>query len=281
MNSPKPDWLRVSLPSGQEYFEVAKLLKRGNLHTVCQEANCPNIAECFGRRTATFMILGDTCTRSCGYCNVRHGRPRAVDSEEPKRVARAVRELGLRYAVVTSVTRDDLDDGGAGVFAETIREIRIHDPECRIEVLIPDLGGDGRALQKVTDAKPDIINHNIEVVERLFPAARPQGDYQRSLNLLKEAKKCSVTKSGFMLGLGETGEEVVKTMEDLCSVTNILTIGQYLQPTRDHLPVVRYYTPKEFDEFKEIGEGMGFRHVESGPLVRSSYHAREYGIQTS
>jgi lipoic acid synthetase len=225
------------------------------------------------------MILGDTCTRSCGYCDVKHGTPQKADVREGERIARAVKELGLHYVVITSVTRDDLRDGGAAMFAKAVYEIRVVDPDCAIEVLVPDFNGNLRALRNVLNAHPTILNHNIETVERLFPAARPQGDYRRSLNLLKEAKKCSVTKSGFMVGLGETREEILKTMRDLCSVTDILTIGQYLQPTKDHMPVVRYYTPEEFKEFKEIGLAMGFKHVESGPLVRSSYHAREYGIQ--
>jgi len=278
MNSPKPDWLKVQMPSGQAYLELVKLLKQANLHTVCQEANCPNIAECFGKKTATFMILGDTCTRSCRYCNVAHGQPKAVDVREGERIARAVKNLGLRYVVITSVTRDDLKDGGAAMFAKTIYEIRVVDPDCVIEVLVPDFKGDTRALQNVLKAHPSVFNHNIETVERLFPEARPQGDYKRSLKLLKSAKKCSVTKSGFMVGLGETKEEIIKTMHDLCSVTDMLTIGQYLQPTKDHLPVAKYYTPDEFKEFKEIGEKMGFKHVESGPLVRSSYHAGDYGV---
>lgn len=275
MSSPKPDWLRVGMPSGEGYSELVGLLRRNGLHTVCQEANCTNIAECFDKRTATFMILGDTCVRACRYCNVAHGAPKPVDPNEGKRVARAVKELGLRHVVVTSVTRDDLDDGGAGMFAATIREIRLASPGCRIEVLIPDFGGDKDALQKVLDARSDVIGHNMEVVRRLFPMARAAGDYRRSLDLLKGCSGCTV-KSGFMVGLGETREEVFETMEDLCSVTDILTIGQYLQPTKLHLPVARYYTPEEFKEFKECGERMGFKHVESGPLVRSSYHASEY-----
>jgi len=267
------------MPSGPGYLELVKLLKQASLHTVCQEANCPNIAECFGKKTATFMILGDTCTRSCKYCNVSHGVPKAVDLREGARIARAVKSLGLRYVVITSVTRDDLKDGGAAVFAKTIYEIRVVDPDCMIEALVPDFKGDERALQHVLNAHPSVLNHNIETVERLFPVARPQGDYKRSLNLLKAAKKCSVTKSGFMVGLGETKEEVIKTMQDLCNAADILTIGQYLQPTTEHLPVVKYYTPGEFRELKGIGEKMGFKHVESGPLVRSSYHAGDYSVE--
>jgi lipoic acid synthetase len=278
MNSPKPDWLRVELPSGANYFELVNLLKKNSLHTVCQEAYCPNIGECFSKKTATFMILGNVCTRDCAYCSVKHGVPSGLDEGEPERIARAVGELGLHYVVITSVTRDDLCDGGASVFAGTIQAIREAHPDCKIEVLIPDFRGDKRALQKVLDARPDVLNHNIEVVKRLFPIARTQGSYERSLNLLKSAKKCSVTKSGFMVGLGETKDEVIETMQDLCSVTDILTIGQYLQPSREHMDVIKYYTPGEFKEFKEIGLKMGFNHVEAGPLVRSSYHAQDYGI---
>lgn len=282
MSSPKrkPEWLRVELPSGRGYFELVDLLKRHGLHTVCQEAGCPNIADCFSRRTATFMILGDMCTRDCKYCGVKHGRPVSADGQEPERVADAVEKLGLKYAVVTSVTRDDLDDGGASVFARTIEAIRERVPGCRVEVLIPDFRGDEEALRTVLDARPDVLNHNVEVVRRLFPEARPQGDYERSLNLLKRARGC-VTKSGFMVGLGETGEEVKGAMGDLCGVADILTIGQYLRPSLNHLPVERYYAPEEFEGFKELGLEMGFRHVESGPLVRSSYHAQEYGVQTA
>lgn len=277
MSSPKPKWLSVKLPSGDEYFGLRKLIKQNQLHTVCQEANCPNIAECYGNRTATFMILGDVCTRNCKYCNVVHGEPSALDLGEPARVARAVSELGLHYIVVTSVTRDDLDDGGASVFARTIEAIREVNPDCSVEVLIPDFDGDEEALQTVLDARPDVLNHNIEVVKRLFKEVRPHGDYETSLNLLKRAKG-TVTKSGFMVGLGESKEEVLETMKDLCSVTDVLTIGQYLQPTSAHYPVVKYYKPSEFDEFKEIGLEMGLKHVEAGPLVRSSYHAKNYGV---
>lgn len=266
------------MPSGQEYFDLARLIKKNNLHTVCQEANCPNIAECFGKKTATFMVLGSVCTRGCKYCNVSKGNPGAVDPGEPKKVAEAVKKLGLSYAVITSVTRDDLKDGGAFAFAETIGEIRKKSPGCRVEVLIPDFAGNKKALDVVLGAKPDVLNHNIEVVKRLFQTARPQGDYERSLNMLRDAKKCSVTKSGFMVGLGETKEEINETMRDLCEIADILTIGQYLQPTKEHIPVAKYYTPDEFKGFKELAMKMGFRHVESGPLVRSSYHAGEYGI---
>lgn len=279
MNSPKPEWLKVNLPSGEGYFSLVKLLKQNNLHTVCQEANCPNIAECFSKKTATFMILGDKCTRNCKYCDVERGVPSEPDLGEPKRVAKAVKKLELHYIVITSVTRDDLEDGGAGIFAETIKEIKKEDSNCIIEVLIPDFKGDEKALRKVIEANPHIINHNIEVVKRVFPEARPQGDYQRSLDLLKRVKSSGVkTKSGLMVGLGESKEEIFETLKDLCSVTDILTIGQYLQPSKEHLTVVKYYTPEEFKDFKEKGEQMGFEHVESGPLVRSSYHAKEYGV---
>ncbi len=273
----KPEWLKVRLPSGDGYFSMVRMLKENGLHTVCQEAHCPNIAECFGRKTATFMILGDTCTRNCAYCDVKHGRPDAPDTEEPSRIARAVKELGLRYVVITSVARDDLEDGGASMFARTIEGIRELNPDCKTEVLIPDFQGDEKALQKVLDARPDMLNHNIEVVRRLFPMMRAHGDYDRSLGVLEKAKECSVTKSGFMVGLGETKQEIIDTMEDLCSVTDILTIGQYLRPSEEHARVFRYYTPGEFEELKQAGLDMGFRHVESGPLVRSSYHAGDYG----
>ena len=267
----------IRLPSGEGYFNLVRLLRENNLHTVCQEANCPNIAECFGKRTATFMILGDTCTRNCAYCGVKHGRPSDVDSGEPSRIARAVWELGLRYVVITSVTRDDLEDGGASMFARTIGEIRRLNPGCKVEVLIPDFQGNEKALEKVLQARPDVLNHNIEVVKRLFPLMRAQGDYKRSLEVLKKARGCSITKSGFMVGLGETKEEIISTMEDLCGLADILTIGQYLRPSEGHARVFRYYTPDEFEELKQAGLEMGFRHVEAGPLVRSSYHAEDYG----
>ena len=273
----KPGWLKTRLPGGENFRKISGVLRSSGLHTVCEEARCPNLGGCWKAGTATFMILGDVCTRSCGYCNVSTGIPKAPDPGEPLNVARAVKEMGLRYAVVTSVTRDDLEDGGASIFVQTINEIRKMNPGCRIEVLIPDLAS--ISLESVMRAKPDVLNHNIEVVKRLFRTARPKGGYERSLELLQTAKiidPAMVTKSGMMVGLGETREEVIETMEDLrkCGC-DMLTIGQYLQPTRKHMRVKRYYHPDEFREFKELGESMGFRHVESGPLVRSSYMAGE------
>ena len=273
----KPDWLKVRLPGGENYSKIFGMLRSSKLHTVCEEARCPNLGECWKAGTATFMILGNVCTRSCGYCNVKTGIPGGLDSDEPRKVAEAVKEMGLRYAVVTSVTRDDLEDGGAGIFAETVRQIRKVNPDCKVEVLIPDFGGE--ALEKVVRAKPDVLNHNIEVVRRLFPAARPRGNYDRSLNLLETVKRIDpniLTKSGLIIGLGETGKEILETMRDLRGVKcDLLTIGQYLQPTRKHLPVKKYYHPREFRKFKGKGESMGFKHVESGPLVRSSYMAEK------
>ncbi len=266
------------MPSGEEYFRICRIIKENRLHTVCQEANCPNIGECFGMGRATFMILGDTCTRNCRYCDVKHGKPKGLDAEEPKRVAKAVGLMGLRYVVITSVSRDDLEDGGASIFAETIREIRGETPDCSIEVLIPDFGGRRRSLKTVLKEKPDVLNHNIETVRRLFPKVRPGGKYDRSIRILREAKKEVTTKSGFMVGMGETWEEIIETMRDLRGVADILTIGQYLQPSEKHLPVERYYHPSEFEKMKEIGYGMNFKHIESGPLVRSSYHAGDYGV---
>jgi len=274
----KPSWLKVRLPGGEKYSAIRGMMRGSHLHTVCEEAKCPNLGECWKSGTATFMILGDTCTRACGYCNVRSGVPGKVDDDEPKKVARAVRKMGLKYAVVTSVTRDDLPDGGAGIFAETIREIRKTNPRCRIEVLIPYL--EGKALRKVLDAGPGVLSHNIEVVRRLFPQARPKGDYEKSLRLLENVKLSRpniLTKSGFMLGLGETEREIAETMKDLRKAKcDLLTIGQYLQPARRHLPVRKYYHPDEFRKLRKAGEKMGFLHVEAGPLVRSSYMAERY-----
>ena len=358
-----PDWLKVKIPSGKEYHRIKSLLASSRLHTICEEAKCPNIAECFSRGTATFLILGDVCTRNCTYCNVKtclrapasrvrdadrgmhrqKGAPLEVDLNEPRpsqtgrgepeRVARLVKKLNLNYVVITSVTRDDLPDGGADIFAQTIQEIKGLSPKTKIEVLIPDFKGNLDSLKKVIDAKPRVLAHNLETVERLFPAVRPQGDYSRSLNLLKEAKEMSpalstfgvslsgrkggvnpniftpleiksrlvksngnaslkrflshttslrdksptgFTKSGIMVGMGEAKEEIIEAMEDLRKAScDIFTIGQYLQPSLNHLPSSKYYTPEEFRKFKEIGEEMGFLHIESGPLVRSSYHAAE------
>ena len=268
----------MRLPFGEGYNEVKQVVQSHRLHTVCEEARCPNIGECWGRRTATFMILGDICTRSCGFCAVKTGRPQFLDIDEPRRVAEAVLKMGLKHAVITSVNRDELPDGGASIFAETIRQIRLQVPYCRVEVLIPDFKGDLDALQKVIDAQPDILNHNTETVPRLYRPVRPQGKYEWSLKVLGTAKeKGMVTKSGLMLGIGETIEEVLEVMGDLRAIgLDILTLGQYLQPTKDHLPVDRFVHPDEFAMLKREGLIMGFRHVESGPLVRSSYHADEH-----
>ena len=273
----RPEWLKVRLPSGPGYGQVKSIVENHGLHTVCEEARCPNVAECWGRGTATFMILGDVCTRSCGFCAVKTGRPGFLDLNEPARVARAVEKMALKHAVITSVNRDELEDGGAGIFAETIRQIRQRVPGCRVEVLIPDFKGDVSALRIVVAAQPDILNHNTETVPRLYRTVRPQGRYDWTLRILLAAKEEGmVTKSGLMLGIGETTEEVIEVMEDLRAVgVDILTLGQYLQPTRRHLPVDRFVHPDEFAFLKDKGLAMGFRHVESGPLVRSSYHAEE------
>ena len=274
-----PDWLKVRVGGGETYVEMKNLLRTAKLHTICEEAKCPNIAECFGCGTAVFLILGDVCTRGCAYCNVNHGKPLPLNKNEPKDIADSVKTLGLKYVVITSVTRDDLPDGGASVFSKTLTEIRQMNGGCKIEVLIPDFKGQQAALQKVVDAAPDVINHNIEVVEDLFPMIRPEGDYQRSLSVLKTIKtinKTMKTKSGFMLGFGESKDQILATMKDLrASGVDFLTIGQYLQPTKKHMLVRKYYTPDEFEEFKAIALDMGFLHVESGPLVRSSYHAEK------
>ncbi|ENO11782.1 lipoate synthase [Thermoplasmatales archaeon SCGC AB-539-C06] len=255
------------------------MLRDAKLHTICEEARCPNIAECFGRGTAVFLILGDICTRNCKYCNVKHGVPLSLNSNEPKDVAESVKELGLKYAVITSVTRDDLEDGGASVFYDTVKEIKKLSNSCKIEVLIPDFRESEEALKKVVDSKPNVVNHNIEVAEELFPEIRPKGNYRSSLEVLKNIKKIDKnvrSKSGFMVGLGENKDQIVKTMQDLRgSDVDFLTIGQYLQPTRNHAEIKTYYTPKEFDEFKKTAMELGFKHVESGPLVRSSYRAEE------
>jgi lipoic acid synthetase len=273
----RPPWIKVKAPSGAGYQEVYDLVRDQHLHTVCQEALCPNISECWGRKTATFMILGDTCTRSCGFCNVKTGRPSAIDWAEPRRVAEAVRALGLRHVVITSVNRDERKDGGAPIFAETIRQIRQLQPGCSIEVLIPDFKGSEEALKIVVDAQPEILNHNVETVPRLFKKVQPQDKYEWALKTLTNAKKMDplvLTKSGIMVGLGETFDEVVAVMRDLVSWgVDILTIGQYLQPSKKHLPVERFYLPEEFDRLQEIGKELGFKWVESGPLVRSSYRA--------
>jgi lipoic acid synthetase len=283
---PKPSWLRAKAPAGETFHHLKKLARGLGLHTVCESAQCPNIGECWNHGTATFMLLGDICTRRCGFCAVPKGRPEAIDWEEPRRVAQAVASLGLRHAVVTSVNRDDDNLGGARVFAETIREIRELSPECRVEVLIPDFQGIDEALQIVLDARPDVLNHNTETVPRLYRVVRSGARYERTLRLLKNAKKFApgmVTKSGVMVGLGETVSELVEVFRDLGSRgVDILTVGQYLRPSRDHLPVTRFYAPDEFQFLKEAALQCGFRHVESGPLVRSSYHAHEQaGVSSS
>src|ERR1700680_3144545 len=276
----RPDWLRVRFFGGERYQDLKRIMRTLELHTVCESARCPNMGECWEHRTATFMILGNICTRACGFCAVPSGRPFGPrEGDEPERVARAVERMGLRYAVVTSVNRDDQPDGGAAIFARTIAEIRGRLPDCKIEVLIPDFRGDWRALETVVRARPDVLNHNTETVPRLYREVRKGAIYERSLELLRRAKSLSPempTKTGLMLGLGEAREEVLAAMQDLAAQgTNILTLGQYLQPTPDHLPVVRFVHPDEFAEYKKLGEQMGFAHVESGPLVRSSYHAFE------
>ncbi len=270
-----PAWFKVRAETGPDYLDIKQTMERLKLHTICEEARCPNRWECWNARTATFLILGDICTRRCHYCSVETGRPLAVDFGEPQRVAEAVQALGLRHAVITSVNRDELPDGGASIFVETIRRIRQLSSGCTIEVLIPDFAGDREALAAVCGEKPEILNHNIETVPRLFPAIRPQGKYQRSIELLDRAKQQGMTtKSGLILGMGETLDEAREVMRDLRAVDcDIITVGQYLQPTRDHLPVSRFYEPSDFTVLKEEGLAMGFSHVESGPLVRSSYHA--------
>ncbi|HJZ76473.1 MAG TPA: lipoyl synthase [Vicinamibacterales bacterium] len=277
--APKPDWLKVRAPGSPRYLRLKGLMRELNLHTVCEEAQCPNIGECWNHGTATFMILGDVCTRACSYCAVAHGRPAQVDTAEPARVADAIRALGLTYVVVTSVDRDDLADGGASIFAATIRETRARLPECRIEVLIPDFQGHEAALHTVLDAQPDIINHNTETVPRLYRMARSGGRYPRTLELLDRSRRYAPqipTKTGLMVGLGEEWDELIATFRDLRDVgCGVLTIGQYLRPSAAHAPMTRYYTPAEFAELKAIALDLGFVHVESGPLVRSSYHAHE------
>jgi lipoic acid synthetase len=276
---PKPEWLKVRAPGSENYLRLKGLMKDLKLHTVCEEARCPNIGECWHHGTATFMILGDVCTRACAYCAVAHGRPNELDVAEPARVANAIHEMGLRHAVITSVDRDDLADGGAFIFAETIRQTRARVPECRIEVLIPDFQGIERSLREVLDAGPDVLNHNIETVPRLYRMARSGGRYPRSLELLDRARRyrpAAGTKTGIMVGLGETFDELVAVFDDLRRAgVSILTVGQYLRPTPTHAPMVRYYHPDEFAELKRIALAKGFVHVESGPLVRSSYHAHE------
>ena len=273
-----PPWLKAKAPGSPNYLDLKRLLKDLNLNTVCESAHCPNIGECWGNRTATFMILGDVCTRSCGFCAIKTGRPETLDEDEPVRVAAAIARLDLRHAVITSVNRDELTDGGARIFARTIEEVHNLCPTTTIEVLIPDFKGDWDALQTVMDARPDILNHNIESVPRLYPQMRPQAQYHRSLELLERAATMSPapTKSGMMLGAGETQDEIATTLHDLAKVNcAILTLGQYLSPSTEHVPVARFVPPEEFDTWRDFAVNIGFRHVESGPLVRSSYHAEQ------
>jgi lipoic acid synthetase len=273
----RPEWLKVRLPGGPDYADLVGIMRAQQMHTVCEEARCPNIGECWGRRTATFLILGNVCTRRCGYCAVAHGLPTELDRAEPARVAAAVAAMGLRHAVVTSVTRDDLADGGAAIYAETIRQIHRRVPACTVEVLVPDFRGDPEALRVVLDAAPEILGHNIEAPRRVFRVVRTGGDYDRSLTLLRRAKEwgyTSFTKSSIILGMGETVEEILATMDDLRAVdVDVLTLGQYLRPSPGHHPIDRYYTPEEFAWLRQEGLRRGFRYVEAGPLVRSSYRA--------
>jgi lipoyl synthase len=280
----KPAWLKVRAPGGPQYVRLKNLLREWNLHTVCEEARCPNIGECWEDATATFMILGDVCTRNCGYCAIAHGRPVWEDREEPERIGRAVAGLALDYVVITSVNRDDLADGGAAHWAATIESVRRHAPACHVEALIPDFQGQAAALRRVIEARPHVLNHNTETVKRLYPLARHGGRYERALELLQRARAWAPslpTKSGLILGLGETTDELQATMRDLRGVdVNILTLGQYLRPSAQHLPVAKYYHPDEFAELAAVGRDLGFSHVEAGPLVRSSYHAKRQTAAT-
>ncbi len=276
----KPEWLKVRSPGGPNYLRLKRMMRSGSLHTVCEEAGCPNIGECWEAGTATFMILGDVCTRACKYCGVAHGMPTELDLDEPRRVAETVEEMALEHVVITSVNRDELPDGGAGIYAETIRQIHARVPGCSVEVLIPDFKGDEEALRTVVEAHPAILGHNLETVERLHPDVRPGGRYWRSISLLGAVKKMDPTmrtKTGIILGMGEERHEIEQAMADLReAAVDILTLGQYLRPSPMHIPVARWVTPEEFAELKRVGEEVyGFRHVESGPLVRSSYHAKE------
>ena len=274
----KPKWLRVKLPTGEEYKKVRSLVDEHRLHTICESGNCPNMGECWGAGTATFMILGNVCTRSCGFCAVSTGKPEVADPFEPVRVARSIQLMKVKHAVITSVDRDDLPDGGSTIWFETIAAVRRLAPGTTMETLIPDFAGKWENLQRIIDAAPEIVSHNLETVRRLTRQVRIQARYDRSLEVLRRLKQAGMkTKSGIMLGLGESHEEVVESMQDLAAVNvDVLTLGQYLQPTKDHLPVAEFITPEKFAEFKEIGLGMGFRYVESGPLVRSSYHAEKH-----
>jgi len=274
----KPKWLKVKLPTGQAYKNVRGITKSHNLHTICESGNCPNMGECWGAGTATFMILGNICTRSCGFCNVMTGRPKAVDVLEPKKVARSIRLMRVKHAVITSVDRDDLRDGGASIWVETINEIRKENPTTTMETLIPDFKGRLKDIQPIIDAAPEVVSHNMETVRRLTKSVRIQAKYDRSLDTLRYLNLGGIrTKSGVMLGLGETEEEIIETMNDLREVgVSILTLGQYLQPSKKHLPVVNFISPEQFDKYKQIGLSLGFKHVESSPLVRSSYHAEKH-----
>lgn len=274
----KPDWLRVKLPTGKEYAQVREIVSTHKLHTICQSGNCPNMGECWGAGTATFMILGNICTRSCGFCNVATGKPKAVDLQEPERVAESVRLMNVKHCVITSVDRDDLKDGGAAIWVETINAIRRVSPQTKFETLIPDFQGKWENLQHIIDVKPDIVSHNLETVRRLTKQVRIQAKYDRSLEVLKRLKDAGLrTKCGVMLGLGETEQEVYETMDDLRHINcDVLTLGQYLQPTSKHLPVAEFIRPELFKKYQEIGLKKGFRFVESGPLVRSSYHAEKH-----
>ena len=284
VRTPKPSWLRAKAPMGENYHNLKKLARGLNLHTVCESAQCPNIGECWNHKTATFMLLGNTCTRRCGFCAVPKGRPEAIDFDEPRRVAEAVEALGLKFAVVTSVNRDDDNYGGARVFASTIEQIHQRVPDCSVEVLIPDFQGIEECLRIVIDAKPQVLNHNTETVPRLYRAVRSGARYQRTLDLLANVKKINpsmTSKTGVMVGIGESSDELLEVFRDLAArKVDILTVGQYLRPSRDHLPVARLYPPEEFQYLKSEAMKMGFKHVESGPLVRSSYHAHEQAEST-
>ncbi len=276
----KPAWLKVKAPVGETYNNLKVMMRSKTLHTVCEEAHCPNIGECWGRGTATFLILGDICTRSCGFCAIKTGKPAPIDPEEPLKVALAVQQMGISHVVITSVNRDELPDQGSTIWAKTITEVRRLNPKVSIEVLIPDFKGDTDCVKRVLDAKPNILNHNVETVPRLYKTVRPQAKYERSLKVLHFAKeKGFITKTGIMVGIGEKFDEVIQVMQDLRKIeVDIFTIGQYLQPTPKHLPVDRFVSPEEFAEYKKIGIELGFRHVESGPLVRSSYHAESHVV---
>ena len=275
----KPRWLRVKLPSGKKFRDLRKLVEDYRLHTICESGNCPNMGECWGVGTATFMILGNICTRSCGFCAVATGKPKSIDWSEPERVAQSVKLMNIKHCVITSVDRDDLEDGGSGIWVETVNAIRRLSPDTTLETLIPDFKGDVKQIQKISNLNPEVVSHNIETIRRLTKQVRIQAKYERSLSVLKTLKKEGVqrTKSGLMLGLGEKKREVIDSMKDLINVNvDILTLGQYLQPTKKHLPVVRFVSPEEFKFFKDIGLKIGFKYVESGPLVRSSYHAEKH-----